>query len=47
MTDERACLKSPIFPIIVTIALLIECQPIDCVAFYIFPFTGEDVTVNG
>ena len=47
LTDERACLESPIFPSIVTIALLIECQAIDGVAIYIFPFTGEDMEVPG
>jgi hypothetical protein len=46
MTDERVCLESPIFPIIVTVTLLVECQPKDG-AVYIFPFTGEDMTVTG
>ena len=46
MTDERLRLESPVFPIIVTVTLLAECQPIDG-AVYIFPFTGEDMAVTG
>jgi hypothetical protein len=46
MTDERVCLESPVFPIRVTIALLVECQPGDS-AVHIFPFTGEDMAVTG
>jgi hypothetical protein len=46
MTDERRCPESPVFPIIVTIALLVECQPGDS-AVRIFPFTGEDMAVTG
>jgi hypothetical protein len=46
MTDERVCLESPVFPIIVTVTLLVECQPDDG-AVYIFPFTGEDMAVTG
>jgi hypothetical protein len=46
MTDERVCLKSPVFPIIVTVTLLVECQPDDG-AVYIFPFTSGDIAVTG
>jgi hypothetical protein len=46
MTDELACPKSPVFPIIATVALLVECQPNDD-AVLIFPFTGEDMAVTG
>ena len=46
MTDQRVCRKSPVFPIVATVTLLIECQPIDG-AIYIFPFTGEDMAVTG
>jgi hypothetical protein len=47
MTDERVCLESPVFPIIVTVTLLVEYQR-DCGAVYryIFPFTGEDMAVT-
>ena len=27
MINERVCLESPVFPIIVIVALLVECQP--------------------
>jgi hypothetical protein len=46
MTDELACPKSPVFPSIATVALLVECQPNDG-AVLIFPFTGEDMAVTG
>jgi hypothetical protein len=46
MADERVCPKSPIFPIIVTVALFVECQQ-DSGAVFIFPFTGEDMAVTG
>jgi hypothetical protein len=46
MANERVCPESPIFPIIVTVALLVECQPDDG-AVFIFPFTGEDMAVTG
>jgi len=46
MTDERACLESPVFPNIVTVPLLVEYQR-DCGAVYIFPFTDEDMAVTG
>jgi hypothetical protein len=46
MTDERVCLESPVFPIIVTVTLLVECQPDDG-ALYIFLFTSEDMAVTG
>jgi len=42
-TTECACLKSSIFPIIVTIALLIEGQSTNGTIYgtiYIFPLTG-------
>jgi hypothetical protein len=42
MTDERVCLESPVFPLVVTVALLVKCQPDDG-AINIFPFTGEDM----
>ena len=44
MTDERLRLEAPVFPLIVTIALLIECQTDDS-AIYIFPFAGKDMAV--
>jgi hypothetical protein len=46
MTDERLRLESPIFPLIVTVALLIECQQYRG-AIYILPFTSEDMAVTG
>jgi hypothetical protein len=46
MIDERTCLESPIFPSIVTIALLVERQP-NGSAVNIFPLTGEDMAVFG
>jgi hypothetical protein len=46
MTDERVCFESPVFPIIVTVTLRVEC-PQDSGAVYIFPFTGEDMAVTG
>ena len=46
MTNEREGLESPVFPIIVTVALLVECQPDDG-AVYIFLLTGEDLAVTG
>src|SRR5688572_1741261 len=46
MTDERACLESPILPIVMTIALLVEYQP-DGGAVNIFPLTGEDMAISG
>ena len=46
MTDEQVCLESPVFPIIMTIALLVECQP-NGSAVNIFPLTGEDMEVSG
>jgi hypothetical protein len=46
MTDELVCPKSPVFPIIATVALLVECQPNDG-AVLIFPVTGEDMAVTG
>jgi hypothetical protein len=46
MIDERACLESPIFPIIVTVTLLVEYQR-DSGAVYILPFTGQDMAVTG
>jgi hypothetical protein len=46
MIDERLCLESPIFPLIVTIALFVERQQ-DSGSVYIFPFTGEDMAVTG
>ena len=46
MTDERICLESPVFPIVVTVALLIKCQPSHS-AVDIFPFTGEVMAVIG
>lgn len=42
MTNERVCLESSVFPIVVTVALLIEGQPTDGAiyrAIYVFPFT--------
>ena len=42
------CLEPPIFPIIATVALLIECQPIGgAIYIYLFPFTGENMAVTG
>ena len=46
MADERVCLESPVFPIIVTVALLVECQQ-DSGAVNIFPFTSKDMAVIG
>jgi hypothetical protein len=46
MTDERVCLESPVFPIIVTVTLLVEYQR-ESGAVYIVPFTGEDTAVTG
>jgi len=46
MTDERVRFESPVFPIIVTVTLLVECQQ-DSGAVYIFPFTGEDMASPG
>jgi hypothetical protein len=47
MTDERACLESPVFPIIVTVTLLVEHQQDSGAVYrYIFPFTGEDMAVT-
>jgi hypothetical protein len=46
MADEGVCPESPLFPIIVTVALFVECQPDDG-AVFIFPFTGEDMAVTG
>ena len=46
MTDERVCLESPVFPPVVTVALLVKCQPDDG-AINIFLFTGEDMAVTG
>jgi len=45
MTDERLRLASPVFPIIVIVTLLVECQPNDG-AVYIFPFTDQDMVVT-
>jgi hypothetical protein len=48
MIDERVCLESPVFPIIVTVTLLVEYQrDRGAVYRYIFPFTGEDMAVTG
>ena len=47
MADERVCLESPVFPILVTVTLLVEYQR-DCGAVYIiFPYTGKDMAVTG
>ena len=46
MADELLRLESSVFPIIVTVTLLIQCQPIDG-TIYIFSFTGEDMAVTG
>jgi hypothetical protein len=46
MVDERTCLESPVFPRIVTIALLVERQP-NGSAVNIFPLTGENMAVFG
>jgi hypothetical protein len=46
MTDERLRLESPIFPLILTVALLIEYQQYRG-AIYILPFTSEDMAVTG
>ena len=46
MTDERVRLESPVFPIIVTTTVLVECQPDDG-AVYVFSFTSEDMAVTG
>src|ERR1041384_461442 len=46
MTDERMCLESPVLPIIVTVALLVEGQA-NGKAVNIFPLTGEDMAVSG
>jgi hypothetical protein len=46
MTDERVRLESPVFPIIVTVTLLVECRPDDG-AVYIAPFTSKDKAVTG
>jgi hypothetical protein len=46
MTDEGVCFESPIFPIIVTVNLLVECKPDDG-AVYVFSFTSEDLAVTG
>jgi hypothetical protein len=46
MIDKRVCLESPVFPLIVTITPLVECQPDDGV-LYILPFTREDMAVTG
>jgi hypothetical protein len=46
MIDERMGLESPVFPSIVTIALLVERQP-NGSAVNIFPLTGEDMAVSG
>ena len=46
MTNERLCFESSIFPIIMTISLLVECQQ-DYGTVGIFPFTGEDMAVTG
>jgi hypothetical protein len=46
MTDERVCLEPPVFPIIVTVNLLVECQP-DNGAVYVSPFTSEDMAFTG
>ena len=46
MADERVCPESTLFPIIVTVAPFVECQPNDD-AIFIFPFTGEDMAVTG
>jgi hypothetical protein len=40
------CLESPVFPRIVTIALLVERQP-NGSAVNIFPLTGENMAVLG
>jgi hypothetical protein len=47
MTDERVCLESPVFPIIVTVTLLVEYQRDSGAVYIIFPFTGEDMAVTG
>jgi hypothetical protein len=46
MTDERACLESPILPIVIAIALLVEYQP-NGGTVNIFPLTGEDMAISG
>jgi hypothetical protein len=46
LIDERVCPESPVFPIIVTVNLLVECHPDDG-AVYVFPFTSEDLAVTG
>jgi hypothetical protein len=46
MINEPTCLESPVFPIMVTIALLVERQPNGSVV-NIFPLTGEDMAVSG
>jgi len=47
MIDERVCLESPVFPIIMTVTLLIEYQrDRGSVYGYIFPFTGENMAVT-
>ena len=46
MADELLRLEFSIIPIIVTVTLLIQCQPIDG-TIYIFSFTGEDMAVTG
>jgi hypothetical protein len=47
MTGERMGLESPVLPIVVTVALLVECQQDSGAAYIIFPFTGEDMAVTG
>jgi hypothetical protein len=45
MTDDRLCPDFPVFPIIMTVALLIEGQRNNG-AVLIFPFAGEDIAVT-
>lgn len=45
MTDERACLESPVLPIVMTVALLVERQP-NGGTVNIFPLTSQNMAVS-
>ena len=46
MIDKCACPESSVFPIIMVIPLLVECQPdSSATAIDLFPFAGEDMEI--
>src|SRR3954463_12938238 len=48
MIDERACLKSSIFPIVMAVSLVVEYQSDShATVIDIFPLTSEEMSITG